>query len=287
MLNETYVLNNGVRIPRLGLGTWFIDNDNAAEAVKQAVAVGYRHIDTAQAYNNEAGIGIGVRNCGVPREQIFITSKVAAEHKSYETAAKSIDETLNTMGLSYLDMMIIHSPQPWAEVNQPENRYFEENRQVWKALEDALSAGKVRAIGVSNFLQEDIESLLEAVSVKPMVNQVLCHISNTPFSLIDYCQRNGIAVEAYSPVAHGEALKNAKMKELAEKYGVTVPQLCIRYDIQLGTIVIPKTANPDHMRTNAELDFVISDDDMEILKAIPRIKDYGEHSRFPVFGGKK
>lgn len=287
MLNETYVLSNGVRIPRLGLGTWFIDNDKAAEAVKQAVTVGYRHIDTAQAYNNEAGIGIGVRNCGVPREQIFITSKVAAEHKSYETAAKSIDETLNTMGLSYLDMMIIHSPQPWAEVNQSENRYFEENRQVWKALEDALSAGKVRAIGVSNFLQEDIESLLEAVSVKPMVNQVLCHISNTPFSLIDYCQRNGIAVEAYSPVAHGEALKNAKMKELAEKYGVTVPQLCIRYDIQLGTIVIPKTANPDHMRTNAELDFAISDDDMEILKAIPQIKDYGEYSRFPVFGGKK
>ena len=287
MLNETYVLSNGVRIPRLGLGTWFIDNDKAAEAVKQAVTVGYRHIDTAQAYGNEAGIGIGVRNCGVPREQIFITSKVAAEHKSYETAAKSIDETLNTMGLSYLDMMIIHSPQPWAEVNQSENRYFEENRQVWKALEDALSAGKVRAIGVSNFLQEDIESLLEAVSVKPMVNQVLCHISNTPFSLIDYCQRNGIAVEAYSPVAHGEALKNAKMKELAEKYGVTVPQLCIRYDIQLGTIVIPKTANPDHMRTNAELDFAISDYDMEILKAIPQIKDYGEYSRFPVFGGKK
>lgn len=287
MLNETYVLSNGVRIPRLGLGTWFIDNDKAAEAVKQAVTVGYRHIDTAQAYGNEAGIGIGVRNCGVPREQIFITSKVAAEHKSYETATKSIDETLNTMGLSYLDMMIIHSPQPWAEVNQSENRYFEENRQVWKALEDALSAGKVRAIGVSNFLQEDIESLLEAVSVTPMVNQVLCHISNTPFSLIDYCQRNGIAVEAYSPVAHGEALKNAKMKELAEKYGVTVPQLCIRYDIQLGTIVIPKTANPDHMRTNAELDFAISDDDMEILKAIPKIKDYGEYSRFPVFGGKK
>lgn len=287
MLNETYVLSNGVRIPRLGLGAWFIDNDKAAEAVKQAVTVGYRHIDTAQAYGNEAGIGIGVRNCGVPREQIFITSKVTAEHKSYETAAKSIDETLNTMGLSYLDMMIIHSPQPWAEVNQSENRYFEENRQVWKALEDALSAGKVRAIGVSNFLQEDIESLLEAVSVKPMVNQVLCHISNTPFSLIDYCQRNGIAVEAYSPVAHGEALKNAKMKELAEKYDVTVPQLCIRYDIQLGTIVIPKTANPDHMRTNAELDFAISDDDMEILKAIPQIKDYGEYSRFPVFGGKK
>lgn len=287
MLNETYLLSNGVRIPKLGLGTWFIENEKAAEAVKQAVAIGYRHIDTAQAYGNEAGIGIGVKNYGVSREEIFITSKVAAEHKSYETAAKSIDETLNTMGLSYLDMMIIHSPQPWAEVNQSDNRYFEENRQVWKALEDALSAGKVRAIGVSNFLQEDIDNLLESASIKPMVNQVLCHISNTPLSLIGYCQSKGIVVEAYSPVAHGEAMKNTKIKELADKYGVTVSQLCIRYDIQLGAIVIPKAANPDHMRTNAELDFVISDDDMETLKAIPRIKDYGEYSRFPVFGGKK
>ena len=287
MLNETYVLSNGVHIPKLGLGTWFIDNDKVADAVKSAVAMGYRHIDTAQAYGNEEGIGIGIKECGVPREQLFITSKVAAEHKTYEAAAKSIDESLSKMGLSYLDMMIIHSPQPWVEVNQSENRYFEENRQVWKVLEDALQAGKVRAIGVSNFLQQDIDSLLETATVNPMLNQVLCHISNTPLSLIDYCQKQGIAVEAYSPVAHGEALKNPQIKEIAEKYSVTIPQLCIRYDIQLGTIVIPKTANPEHMRTNAELNFVISDEDMEILKDIPKIKDYGEYSHFPVYGGKK
>ena len=286
MLNETYVLSNGVHIPKLGLGTWFIANDKVADAVKSAVAMGYRHIDTAQAYGNEEGIGIGIKECGVPREQLFITSKVAAEHKTYEAAAKSIDESLSKMGLSYLDMMIIHSPQPWVEVNQSENRYFEENRQVWKVLEDALQAGKVRAIGVSNFLQQDIDSLLETATVNPMLNQVLCHISNTPLSLIDYCQKQGIAVEAYSPVAHGEALKNPQIKEIAEKYSVTIPQLCIRYDIQLGTIVIPKTANPEHMRTNAELNFVISDEDMEILKDIPKIKDYGEYSHFPVYGGK-
>ena len=196
MLNETYVLSNGVHIPKLGLGTWFIANDKVADAVKSAVAMGYRHIDTAQAYGNEEGIGIGIKECGVPREQLFITSKVAAEHKTYEAAAKSIDESLSKMGLSYLDMMIIHSPQPWVEVNQSENRYFEENRQVWKVLEDALQAGKVRAIGVSNFLQQDIDSLLETATVNPMLNQVLCHISNTPLSLIDYCQKQGIAVEA-------------------------------------------------------------------------------------------
>ena len=287
MLNETYVLSNGVHIPKLGLGTWFIANDKVADAVKSAVAMGYRHIDTAQAYGNEEGIGIGIKECGVPREQLFITSKVAAEHKTYEAAAKSIDESLSKMGLSYLDMMIIHSPQPWVEVNQSENRYFEENRQVWKVLEDALQAGKVRAIGVSNFLQQDIDSLLETATVNPMLNQVLCHISNTPLSLIDYCQKQGIAVEAYSPVAHGEALKNPQIKEIAEKYSVTIPQLCIRYDIQLGTIVIPKTATPEHLRSNAELNFVISDEDMEILKDIPKIKDYGEYSHFPVYGGKK
>lgn len=280
-------LSNGVKIPKLGLGTWFIPDDQAAEAVRQAVSIGYRHIDTAQAYGNEAGIGAGVKSCGVPREEIFVTSKVAAEHKAFEAAVKSIDESLMRMGLSYLDMMIIHSPQPWAEVNQSSNRYFEENRQVWKAMEAALAAGKVRAIGVSNFLKEDIDSLWETAEVKPMVNQVLCHISNTPAALIQYCQSKGIVMEAYSPVAHGEALKNGSIKAMAEKYGVTVPQLCIRYDLQLGMIALPKTANPEHMKANAEVDFTISDEDMSTLMNMEKIKDYGEYSRFPVFGGKK
>ncbi len=287
ILNESYTLPNGVTIPKLGLGTWFIQGGQAAEAVRQAVSVGYRHIDTVQAYGNEAGIGTGVKNCGIPRDEIFVTSKVAAEHKTYEAAIKSIDESLMKMGLYYLDMMIIHSPQPWAEVNQSANRYFEENRQVWKAMEAALAAGKVRAIGVSNFLKEDIDSLWETAEIKPMVNQVLCHISNTPADLIQYCQSKGIAMEAYSPVAHGEALKNEKIKAVAERYGVSVPQLCIRYDLQLGMVVLPKTADPEHMRENAECDFIISDDNMDVLMNIEKIKDYGEYSRFPVFGGKK
>lgn len=287
IFEESYTLSNGVQIPKLGLGTWFIPADQAAEAVRQAVSIGYRMIDTAQAYGNETGVGAGVKSCGVPREEIFVTSKVAAEHKTYEAAAKSIDESLEKMGLSYIDMMIIHSPQPWAEVNQSENRYFEENRQVWKALEAALAAGKVRAIGVSNFLKEDIDSLWEAAEVKPMVNQVLCHISNTPDALVSYCQSKGMVMEAYSPVAHGEALKNKKIRAMAEKYGVSVPQLCIRYDLQLGMVALPKTANPEHMKANAGVDFTISDGDMNTLMKMEKIRDYGEYSRFPVFGGKK
>lgn len=286
MYQEMKELSNGVGIPVLALGTWLIDNDKAADAVKSAVRMGYRHIDTAQTYGNERGVGEGIRACGVPREQIFVTSKVAAEYKTYEEAAASIDKTLADMGLDYLDMMIIHSPQPWDKVNQSEDRYVEGNRAAWRALEDAYKAGKLRAIGVSNFLQEDIESLWETAEIKPMVNQVLCHISNSPLELIGYCQKKGIVMEAYSPVAHGEALKIRAIADMAEKYEVTIPQLCIRFDIQLGMIVLPKTANPEHMKTNAAVDFVISDEDMEILKYLEKMKDYGEHSFFPVFGGK-
>ena len=158
VLSKNYTLNNGVEIPKLGLGTWFIDDADAADAVRAAVATGYRHIDTAQAYGNERGVGEGVRTCGVPREQLFVVSKVAAQHKTNESAAKSIDETLEKMGLDYLDMMIIHSPQPWVEVNQ-----------------------------------------------------VLCHISNTPLELMEFCRKNDIAIEAYSPIAHGEILNQPEM----------------------------------------------------------------------------
>ena len=286
MYQEMKKLSNGVEIPVLALGTWFIDDDKVEEAVKFAVKLGYRHIDTAQAYGNEQGVGKGIRSCNVPREQIFVTSKVAAEYKTYEEAAASIDRSLANMGLDYIDMMIIHSPQPWDKVNQSEDRYVEGNRAAWGALEDAYKAGKLRAIGVSNFLQEDIENLWDTAEIKPMVNQVLCHISNSPLELIDYCQKKGMVMEAYSPVAHGEALKNKAIADMAEKYGVTIPQLCIRFDIQLGMIVLPKTANTEHMKVNGDVDFIISDKDMEILKHVERIKDYGKHSIFPVFGGK-
>ena len=286
MYNKKITLSNGVIVPQLALGTWFIDDDKAADAVKSAAEIGYRHFDSAQAYGNERGVGEGVRSCGIPRDELFVTTKVAAEHKDYKSAADGIDESLRKMGLDYIDMMIIHSPQPWREVNKSDDRYFEGNLEVWRALTDAYKAGKLRAIGVSNFLKEDIDNLLENAEVKPMVNQVLCHISNTPLDLIAYCQSKGIVMEAYSPVAHGEALKNEKIGEMAEKYGVSIPQLCIRYDLQLGMITLPKTANPDHMKSNADVDFVISDEDMEALKHIETIKDYGDHSRFPVFGGK-
>lgn len=277
-------LSNGIKIPTLGLGTWFIDDDKVDKAVISAVKIGYRHIDTAQAYGNERGIGVGIKTCGIPREELFITSKVAAEAKTYDAAAKSIDETLDKMGLSYIDLMLIHSPQPWAEWRD-DKRYFEENIQVWKALEDAYTAGKVKTIGVSNFLIDDLENLIAHCEIKPMVNQLLIHIGNTPAELIAYCKAQDIVVEAYSPIAHGEALKSETIVTMAQKYGVSAPQLCIKYVLNLGTVALPKTANAEHMLNNANLNFEISNEDMETLKAL-NFKDYGEYSFFPVFSGK-
>ena len=285
ILEEKYTLSNGVEIPKLGLGTWMIPNNEAEQAVIEAVKIGYRHIDTAQAYQNEEGVGKGIKNCGLKREEIFVTTKLAAEIKSYEEAAKAIDGSLKKMDLDYVDMMIIHSPEPWADF-RGEDHYFEGNKEAWKALEEAYEAGKIKAIGLSNFEKEDIENILKSCKIKPMVNQILAHISNTPKELIKYCKEKDILVEAYSPIAHGELMKNEEVKKIAEKYKVSIPQLSIRYDLQLGLLPLPKTANPEHMKNNAEVDFEISEEDMNVLENVEHIKDYGEASFFPVYSGK-
>ncbi len=185
------------------------------QAVRDAVSMGYRHIDTAQAYMNEAGVGEGIRSSGVTREDLFITTKVVAEAKTYDAVSQSIDESLKKMKLNYIDLLIIHSPQPWDEFRD-DNRYFEENKEAWKAMEICYKKGKVKAIGLSNFLQDDVENILANCRIKPMVNQVLAHISNTPMELIEFCQKNDILVEAYSPIAHGAVLDNAEVKVIAD-----------------------------------------------------------------------
>ncbi|GAB2919258.1 MULTISPECIES: aldo/keto reductase [unclassified Streptomyces] len=283
ILDETYTLANGVEIPKLGLGTWFIDDDKAADAVRAAVETGYRNIDTAQAYGNERGVGEGVRTSEVSRDALFVSTKLAAEIKDYDRARAAIDGSLEKLGLEYVDLMLIHSPQPWNDFRGGD--YAEGNREAWRALEDAHRAGTLRSIGVSNFQQHDLDNLLRGATVTPHVNQLLVHAGNTPSDLLAYCESRRILVEAYSPIAHGAILKNAEVRAMAEKYGVSVPQLCIRYTLQLGTVSLPKTANPEHMRSNAEVGFEISGDDMDTLRDL-RDVDYGEHSVFPVYSGK-
>ncbi|MFD5789479.1 aldo/keto reductase [Streptomyces sp. NPDC127037] len=282
-LNETYTLSNAVEIPKLGLGTWFIDDDKAADAVRAAVGIGYRNIDTAQAYGNECGVGEGIRTSDVARENLFVSTKLAAEIKDYDAAATAIDESLAKLDIGYIDLMLIHAPQPWDDFRGGD--YAEGNLQAWRALEDAHKAGRIGAIGVSNFLRSDLENILANGTVAPHVNQVLLHAGNTPVELLDFCEERNILVQAYSPIAHGTLLDSRQIKTIAEKYQVSVPQLCIRYTLQLGTQPLPKTANPAHMRSNADVDFEISEDDMATLGTLDE-RDYGEHAAFPVYSGK-
>ena len=280
-MKKSLLLHNGNEIPTLAYGTWLIENEAAEECVKNALELGYRHIDTAQAYGNEEGVGKGIRASGLKREEIYVTTKVAAELKDYESAKKSIDESLRKLGLDYVDLILIHCPQPWREFRGPKN-YFEENVQVWKALEEAYAEGKVKAIGVSNFLPEDIENIVRHGSIKPMANQILCHIGSTPVDVIKYCQENGIVVEAYSPIAHGAALQDEAIQGMAKKYGVSVAQLCIQYTLQIETVSIPKAKSRAHIEENMKLDFEISKEDMIALMKLNKI-DYGKDSFWPVF----
>ena len=281
---KEFTLLNGNKIPALAYGTWLIKNEKAKDCVLMALEAGYRHIDTAQAYGNEQGVGEGIRQSGLKREDIYLTTKVQAEHKTYKKAKKSIDESLEKLGLDYIDLILIHCPQPWI-LFRSKRRYFKENIEVWRALEDAYKEGKVKAIGVSNFLIDDLQNIMDHCEIKPMVNQILCHIGNTPMDVIKFCQENDIVVEAYSPIAHGAALKDKAIQEMANKYSVSVAQLCIKYTLQLDTISIPKASSKEHIEDNAKLDFEISEEDMIELIKLNEI-DYGKDAFWPVFKKK-
>ena len=270
VLDEFYKLNNGQRIPKIALGTWQTPNDVAATAVAAAIEAGYRHIDTAIAYENEAGVGAGLKaalkSTGIHRESIFITTKIPAEVKNYDDAVRCIQESMDRLDAFHIDMMLIHAPRPWAEMDSTSgNRYFKENLEVWKALEEAYEAGKIRAIGVSNFEISDLNNLLVGARVIPAVNQIRVHIGHVPTELIDFCEQSGILVEAYSPNATGRLLKVPEVCAMAEKYHVSVPQLASRFVLQLGLLPLPKSVHEERIRQNAKLDFEINSNDMAAL----------------------
>ena len=273
MLNKKMKLHNGVEIPVIGLGTWLIDDSVVEEAVIKAIKLGYRHIDTAEAYGNERGVGAAIKHCGVPREELFIQTKVVAEIKDYENAKIAIEDSFKKLDVDYIDLMIIHCPQPWNEYHNG-NHYFEGNLAVWRALIEYYKAGKIRSIGVSNFEIVDIQNLIDNSDVKPMVNQIPTHIGYTPFDIIKYCQENDIVIEAYSPIAHGRLLDNEEVKMMAEKYGVSIPQLSIRYTLQLGAVSLPKTVHEEYMKQNADVDFEISKEDMKKLFDLDKEHDH-------------
>ena len=270
VLEEFYKLNNGQRIPKIALGTWQTPNDVAATAVAAAIDAGYRHIDTAIAYENEAGVGEGLKaalkSTGIHRESVFITTKIPAEVKNYADAVRCIQESMDRLDAFHIDMMLIHAPRPWNEMaSTAGNRYFNENIEVWKALEEAYEAGKIRTIGVSNFEIDDLNNILAGGRVMPAVNQIRVHIGHVPTELIDFCEQNGILVEAYSPNATGRLMNVPEVCAMAEKYHVSVPQLASRFVLQLGLLPLPKSTHKERILENAKLDFEINSNDMAAL----------------------
>ena len=266
VLIETYALSNGDQIPKIGFGTWLLkEGDECYNAVADALRLGYRHIDTARAYDNEASVGRAVRDSGIPREEIYVTSKLPAEAKAYDKALEEFETTMSEIGLDYLDLYLIHAPWPWDEVGKD---CREENRQIWKAMEEFLASGRVKAIGVSNFAPEDLDSLLPACQTKPMVNQIRWFIGLDPSDTVQTCAEHDIVVEAYSPFAHGLIVNHPEIGDIAARYGVSAPQLCIRYLLQKGAVVLPKATKTPHIKQNAELDFEISAADMGVLDAM-------------------
>lgn len=269
-VEQTYTLSNGVKIPKMGMGVWQVPNASVPALVKQAAEFGYRLIDTARVYENEQGVGEGVRECGIPRDEMFVVTKIPPSLNTYQDAVRAIDQSCQRLNVGAVDLMLVHAPRPWDIRDPKEAPRHEENLQIWKAMEDALEAGKVRAIGISNFMQEDVDNILSGCKVPPMVNQIRCNVGDTPLELLDYLKEKGIIPMAFSPIGHGRLLKDAEAKLYARKYGVTTAQLCIRYDIQLGTIPIPKTTREKYLKENLEVSFDIPEEDMEILKEMHR-----------------
>ena len=272
IVDERYKLNNGQRIPKVALGTWQVSDDEAEAVVESSIAAGYRHIDTAIAYGNEAGVGRGIRaamdSLGLHRESIFVTSKIPAEVKTHEGTVACIQESMDRLDCFHVDMMLIHAPKPWAEMGKPGNNYYAENLEVWKALEDAYAAGKFRALGVSNFDVDDLKNIMDECTVMPAVNQVRVHIGHVPYEVIEFCEQNGILVEAYSPNAHGNLANVPVICQMAAKYDVSVPQLASRFILQLGLLPLPKSTHGERILQNADLDFEIMPADMAELLEI-------------------
>lgn len=259
---DTYTLSNGIKMPCIGLGTYQSPDAVAAVAVKNAIAAGYRLIDTAAAYGNERSIGQGIRISGVAREEIFVTSKLRNAAHGYKTTLEAFEQTLERLGLQYLDLYLIHWPNPV----QYRSVWQEATIGTWKAFETLYKAGRIRAIGVSNFMPHHIELLKQNCEILPMVNQLKLCPGITQPEVVAYCRQNGILVEAYSPFGTGAIFQIPQMQALAEKYGRSVGQLCLRWSMQMGWLPLPKSANPEHVKENLRVfDFELDEADVRMV----------------------
>lgn len=264
-MSDSFTLSNGYKIPCVGFGTWQTpDGDTAVNSVKAALSSGYKHIDTAAVYGNEKSVGRGIAESKVSREELFITSKVWNKDRGYNRTMDAFNKTLPDLGLDYLDLYLIHWP---ANAKQFSN-WDEINLETWRAMTQLYKEGKIRAIGVSNFLPHHLESLMKT-EIPPMVNQIEFHPGQMQSDTVSYCKKHNILVEAWSPLGTGRMLSNGTLAEIAEKYNKSVAQLCIRWCLQNEVLPLPKSVTPSRIQENSEIfDFVVSDEDMSIINSI-------------------
>ena len=260
---DTYKLSNGVGIPCIGFGTWQTpDGDVAVRSVAAAIEAGYRHIDTAQAYGNEESVGKGIRESGIDRKDLFVTTKLWNSNHSYKLTMRTFEESMNKLGLDYLDLFLIHWPNPIAF----RDHWQDANAESWKAMEELYEAGKIRAIGVSNFRPHHIEEILKTAKVAPMVNQIRLCPGDTQDETVDWCREHGMVLEAYSPLGIGQIFEVPEMQKLAEKYHRSIAQVCIRWSLQRGYLPLPKSVTPSRIQENLKVfDFELSDEDVQLI----------------------
>lgn len=265
-LTDVYVLSNGVKLPKIGFGTWQVPNgDIAYQSVMMALKNGYRHIDTAAAYRNEVSVGKAIKDSGIPREEIFVTSKLQSHIKTYEGTLEAFEQTMKELDLEVLDLYLIHAPWPWNEIGKD---CKEGNVEAWKAMEKLYKDGRIRSIGVSNFSPSDLDYLLAHTEVVPHANQIAFFIGNNQQETYDYCNQRNILIEAYSPLAIGFALSNDHIVNMAKKYNVTPAQICIRYCIEKGTAPLPKSTHEHRIIENSQVDFKMDPNDIKFLDTI-------------------
>lgn len=268
---QTIKLNNGIDMPQLGYGVYLVAPEACERCVLDAIGVGYRSIDTAQAYYNEEGVGAAIAKCGIPRNELFITTKVWISNAGEQRAAASIEESLRKLRTDYIDLLLIHQP-------------FSDYYGTWRAMEKAVAAGKVRAIGVSNFYPDRFVDLAENVAVKPAVNQLRTNVFSQQWDAEKEQERYGTKIMAWAPIAQADAelFDNPTLRAIAESHGKTVAQVALRYLIQRGIIAIPKTTHTERMKENLDIfDFALTEEEMTSIRPLDKPQDFSQSHRNP------
>ena len=273
-LSDSFVLGNGYAIPCVGFGTWQTpDGETAVSAVKMAIKKGYRHIDAAAIYGNEISVGQGIRESGIERSALFVTSKVWNDERGYQKTLNAFAKTLADLQLDYLDLYLIH----WPASSSRYSDWEEFNLETWHAITDLHKSGRIRAVGVSNFLPHHLAALMET-EVPPMVNQIEFHPGQMQHETVEFCRKNSILVEAWSPLGSGRLLANPLLSSIAAKYDKSVAQLCVRWCLQHEVLPLPKSVTPARIAENADVfDFSIAEDDMAAIDNMTNVGGSGLH----------